>query len=253
MAGVFPNLPEGSPVKAGFEHSIQIRAKVHRFRSGVEQRWAVSGLLNSFRLPYSGISWNSLQALRTFHVEQKGAFDHSWSITLLDPSTQVMRSYGGMAFSNDEFGYVERAFQRFDVSLEAVQTVAESIAGHAPGARVFPVIRGGVRVQLPFTTALHWSTERNDLPSGRRISRYVWPAPLRSWRLDYPAIDDDEVKTLVDFYLDQGGPVYEFDFYDPNTFVTHQNSRFSDMPLTITRLRQGVNRVTLGIEEFGGI
>jgi hypothetical protein len=245
MAGTFP-----IALKAGFTHSLQIRCAYTKFRSGKEQRYAVSGLLNSFRLPYTNIKWADLTAIRDFFITQKGAFDSTWKLNTVDPSTQSARDYEDLAFNSDEFSYTEGSIGRYSVTLDVVQTVAESVT--VSTSTNFPTISGGVKVQLPFRTSVAYRTERNDMDSGKRISYAVWPNPLRSWPLEYGAITDDEVADLVDFYLGQGGPVNAFTFTDPNTSVAHSNCRFADQPLVITRVSTGVNKVSLGIEEFKG-
>lgn len=248
MAGTFPNLSDGNPVKAGFTHSLLIRCQVNRYRSGKEQRWAVSGLLNSFRLPYNGIKWVDLAAIRDFIITQKGAFDSTWKLHTLDPSSRTFRDYNNLGFDSDEFSYTENEIGRYTTTVSASQTIGETVV--LVGQTVYPTINGNVRVQLPFVTSLSYQTDRNDLDSGKRISYAAWAAPLRRWQLEYPVIDDNELKVLVDFYIGQGGPVLPFSFQDPNTGVVHANCRYGYAPLVITRVSTGINRVSLTLEEF---
>ena len=91
MAGAFPVFADGESTRSGLVHSLEIRAEVHQFRSGVEQRYAVSGLLNSFTLPYTELRWSEVEQLRDFFVLQKGAFDHAWTLDLRDPANGMVR------------------------------------------------------------------------------------------------------------------------------------------------------------------
>ena len=248
MAGTFPVLSHGQPVRQGAVHRLEIRVKVQQFRSGTEQRYASSGLLNSFTLAYSRLPWADVAAIRDFWTTQKGAFDSTWQLTFLDPSAQSDRMYANLAFDSDELAWNETQQGRYDLSLGAAQTVAEAVTV-SPGGD-FPVIRNGVRVQLPFRSALRFRTERSDLDYGRRFAWAVWPAALRSWQLDYPVITDAEVKTLVDFYTAQGGPLHTFTFTDPNTNAAYTGCRFAPQPLELTRRTAGVNRLTLSLEQY---
>jgi hypothetical protein len=244
MAGAFP----AAHLRWGYAHSLQIRIARTQFRSGREQRHAVSGLLNSFSLQFTNVPWTVLTALRDFHTTQKGSFDSTWTIDLEDPWTGSVRTYAGMAFQSDLFEYVEGSIGRYSLTLEATQTVAEAVSV-VPQA-TYPAINGGVRVQLPFGSSVEFRTERNDMPDGKRISRYVWASPIRKWRLEYPVITDDEVEAIVDHYLANGGPVHPYTFTDPNTATAYANCRFSEAPIQIVRVCPNVNRLTTGIEQF---
>jgi hypothetical protein len=244
MAGAFP----AQHLRWNYTHSLQIRIARTQFRSGKEQRHAASGLLNSFSLPFSNVAWPVVTDLRDFVITQKGAFDNSWTLDARDPWTGSVRTYAGMAFQSDEFAYNEQTQGRYSLTLEAVQTVAESVS--VVPQPTYPTINGGVRVQLPFGSSLDFRTERNDMPDGKRISRYVWATPLRRWRLEYPVITDAEVTAIVDHYLANGGPVNSFSFTDPNTSAAYANCRFSEAPIQIVRVCANVNRLTTGIEQF---
>lgn len=243
MAGSFPIGPP-----ANYTHSIQIRAKITKFRSGKEQRCAVSGCINSFQFSWSKLNWAQTAQIRDFVITQKGAFDTTWSYTLLDPWSQEERPYENLALDSDEFSYTEQSIGRYDLTLACTQTVAE-IPSVNPQA-TYPTIAGSVKVQLPFESGLRYSTDRTEVESGKRFTYFAWGAPLRSWNLKYPLITDNEVETLVAFYYKQGGPVHGFSFADPNTGATYSACRYSESPLQITRICPNNNSVSVGIEQY---
>ncbi len=247
MAGAFPNLSDGRPVRAGYTHSLVIRCDVKHFRAGKEQRFAVSGLLNSFRLPYSNLTWTEVAQLRDFVITQKGAFDSSWSITLKDPATGSNRSYANMAFDSDAFEYTESAPGRYSVSLSASQTVGEAVTVSAVS---FPLLSTGARVQLPNKIGLRYQTLRNDLECGKRIAYYTWSTPLRTLSLEFGNITDTEVQNYVGHYVGQGGPLTSFAFTDPDSGTTYSVCRYSPDPIQLTRVSRNNNRLTMAIEEY---
>lgn len=248
MAGTFPNLGSGKPVRAGYTHSLLIRCDVKRFRSGKEQRFALSGLLNSFKLPYQNLKWADVVLLRDFFITQKGAYDSSWSITLRDPVTLADRSYADMAFDADTFEYTETSCGRYSVSLACSQTVGEAVTVNT--AATFPLLSTGARVQLPNKATLKYSTIRNDLDCGKRWAYYSWVNPLRVLPLEYGNITDAEVQSFVGHYLAMGGQVNPFSFTDPDSGVVYAACRYSADPITITRASKNNNRLTVRIEEY---
>jgi hypothetical protein len=249
MAGTFPNISAAYPVRFPYVHTLLIRCDVKSFWSGTSQRYAISGLLNSFKWNYRRISVADLETLQTFWTAQKGAFDYTWSISLVDPTTKAVRSYANMAFDSDTFGYAESPAQWFALGLDAVQTISEAVTVVLPTGTL-PILSTGAFVQIPFGTAPSFKTFRNDLDSGKRISWAAWPVPLTKWALSYPAITDAEVQTLVNFYLGAGGAVNSFAFIDPNTAVSHASCYFGAQGIQLTRISPNVNSISCSIEEF---
>jgi len=248
MAGTYPNLADGKPVRAGYTHSLVIRSDVKQFRSGKEQRYAISGLLNLFKFPYSNLKWTEVVSLRDFVITQKGAFDSSWSITLRDPFTLSDRSYANMGLDSDTFEYTETQNGRYSVSLSASQTVGEAVTVNPQAA--YPALSTGAKVQLPNKVGLNYSTLRNDLDCGKRIAYYSWSSPLRVMNLEYADITDAEVQTIVTHYQKAGGPVNPFSFTDPDSAAVYAVCRFSPDPISITRISKNSNRLTVGVEQY---
>ncbi len=247
MAGSFPTLAHGQTTQQGLIHKLEIRADIQQFRSGAEQRYAISGLLNSFTIGLSDLSWSEVEDLRAFWILQKGAFDPLWSIDVTDPNTTSVRPYLHMAFNGDEFSLSETKPSRYSLSLEAVQTVGETVM--VSPAVAYPPLATGAKWQLPSTSAWKFKTDRNDLEAGKRVSYYAWPEPLRTWRLEYPLITDTELATITAFYLRQGGPVHAFAFVDPDLVETFGNCRFAAGGIQITRRRRDCNKLSLTVEQ----
>lgn len=248
MAGAFPTLAHGQTTQAGLIHKLEIRADIQQFRSGAEQRYAVSGLLNSFTIPLTDLAAHEVEDLRAHWILQKGAFDSLWSINLLDPATGMDRDYQHMAYNSDEFTVTEAKPARFGVSLDAVQTVGETVT-ISPVA-TFPVLATGAKWQLPSTSTQKFKTDRNDLEAGKRFSYYAWPEPLRRWPLEFPLITDAELAAYAGFYCAQGGPVNEFAFADPDARETFDHCRFAAGGIQITRRYRNCNRLSLTIEQY---
>lgn len=247
MAGGFPSLSHGQTTQAGLVHKLEIRADIQQFRSGAEQRYAISGLLNSFTIVLSNLSWDEVELIRDFWILQKGAFDPTWNIQLTDPALGTERPYLYMAFGDDEFTVQEQKPGRYALSLNAAQTVGETVTV-SPAA--FPLLATGAKWQLPSSATLKFRTDRNDLEAGKRISYYAWPDPLRRWPLEFPIITDAELAAFVNHYLGQGGPVNEFSFADPNTSETYEHCRYALGGITITRRYRDCNRLQLTIEQY---
>lgn len=248
MSGTFPTLSDGQTTQSGLIHRLEIRADIQQFRSGAEQRYAISGLLNSFVLGFSNLFVPEVADLHDFWILQKGAFDALWSIALKDPATGEERAYLKMAFDSDEFSVIEQKPSRYSLSLSAVQTVGEEVVVNP--APDFPLLGTGAKWQLPSTSVLKFRTDRNDLEAGKRISYYAWPEPLRRWPLEFPLITDAELAAYVNFYLGQGGPVNEFSFADPDAGETFEHCRFARGGLQITRRSRDCNSLTLTIEQY---
>jgi hypothetical protein len=248
MAGGFPSLSHGATTQSGLVHKLEIRADVQQFRSGAEQRYAISGLLNSFTIGLSNLSWDEVALVRSFWILQKGAFDPTWNIQLTDPASQTDRPYQYMAFADDEFTHSEQKPKRYAVTLNAVQTVGETVT--VSPQPTFPLLATGAKWQLPSNSTLKFRTDRNDLEAGKRISYYAWPDPLRKWALEFPLITDAELADYVNHYLAQGGPVNEFSLADPDLGETHEHCRYAPGGITITRRYPNCNRLQLTIEQY---
>jgi hypothetical protein len=248
MAGGFPALAHGQTTQSGLLHKLEIRTDIQQFRSGAEQRYAISGLLNSFTMNLENLSAAEMTLVRNFFILQKGAYDSLWNIQLTDPATGSERPYLYMAFDSDEFAARETKPARYAVSLNAVQTAGETVT--VDPQTDFPALATAAKWQLPSSSTIKYRTDRNDLEAGKRFSYYAWPDPLRKWALEFPIITDAELKTYVEFYLKQGGPVNEFSFADPDMATTYEHCRFAAGGITITRRSRDCNRLSLAIEQY---
>lgn len=137
MAGAFPSISGAYPVRFPYKHTLLIRSCCMSFWSGASQRYAISGLLNSFKWNYRRINYFDLQTVQAFFNAQKGAFDYTWSISLVDPATELIRSYANMAFDSDAFTYTENPAQWFSLGLDAVQTVSEAVSANPVSVQGF--------------------------------------------------------------------------------------------------------------------
>lgn len=248
MAGGFPSLSHGQTTQSGLVHKLEIRTDIQQFRSGSEQRYAISGVLNSFTIALSNLNETEVTDLRDFWILQKGAFDPTWNIQLTDPATGTDRPYLYMAFGDDEFTVQESKPKRYSVTLNAAQTAGEGVA--VSPVSTFPLLATGAKWQLPSSATLKFRTDRNDLEAGKRISYYAWPDPLRRWPLEFPIITDAELADYVNHYLGQGGPVNEFSFADPDMGETYEHCRYAPGGIAITRRYPDCNRLQLTIEQY---
>lgn len=248
MAGSFPNISGAYPVRLPYAHALKIPCDVKKFWGGQSQRYAMSGLLNSFKWTWPKITWADLQTVEGFWTTQKGAFDATWSISLADPSDNTVRSYANMAFGDDAFQYTEGPPQWYSLSLSASQAVSEAVTVAIPTN--YPTLQGGMVVQVPFGTAPSFKTLKNNLDSGKQISYYAWSSPLNKWSVIYSAITNTELASIVGAYLGAGGSVNSFTFTDPNTSTAHPNCYFGADGLEITRITSGASGCKLTIEEY---
>lgn len=245
MAGTFPNLTSGQVCMYPVTRAIVAPTAIIRFGNDTEQRWRRMRILNAWTFQYTGISAADLATLKTFFVTQKGAFDKSWVLPFNGTS------FTAMTFDQDDFTYVEtaEAINRFSLSLRCRQ-VATSGTYASGASAVFPSIRAGVKTQLPFTTSFHFETVKGDMDTGQRHSYANRTAPLGAWTLDFSAITESELNTLIDFFTSMGGSYKEFSFTDPTTGVTHSKCRFSSDELSFRYISAAVRSLSLQIEEY---
>jgi hypothetical protein len=89
-----------------------------------EQRFSRGqGGLASFELVYTNISTADKELLRIFFADRFGSFDHSWDITLPDPSAGSPTTYNNVQFMpRQNFEAANISPGRWSVTLKIRQT-----------------------------------------------------------------------------------------------------------------------------------
>lgn len=245
MAGTFPTLSNGQVCMYPVQRSVSVATKVIRFANDTQQRFQTAPILNAWVLEYRSLTWANLSTLRTFFQTQKGQFDKSWTFPFDGTS------YTAMTFDQDDFTYTEtaEAINRYSVSLRCRQ-VAKSGSYSSGLSAVFPSIRTGVVTQLPFSTSERFKTFKVDMDSGQRYTYAARANPRRAWTLEFPALTNSELLTLMNFFLSMNGPLSTFSFTDPTTGSTYTTVRFADDTFTARYLSANVRAARVELEEF---
>ena len=180
-----------------------------KFENDAEQRYMVSPALMAWDLGFSKLKPADIDALETFFMTQKGAFDSTWTFPFLGTN------YTNMRFDQDDFEAVETSHKRWSTNLRIRQTKQSIAVPSLPMA--FPTINGGVRTQFSWTRTTSYRTSRNNMESGLQYAYFHRDNPLLRWIVNYPAITWAEGGTLMDFFVSMGGRYHRFSFVDPET------------------------------------
>lgn len=120
----FPTLATGSVACYPITRGNRYRTMVYYMVDLSEQRFSRGqGGLASFELVYTNISTADKNTLRTFFIDRFGSFDHTWDITLPDPSVGSPTTYNNMQFiPGQQFEAANLSQGRWSVTLKIRQT-----------------------------------------------------------------------------------------------------------------------------------
>lgn len=245
MPAAFPLLSSGYLCHYPVIRRRTFKTTTISFGDGSEQRWASRRALADFSLAFLNASRADMVRLRDFFVSMKGAYDHSWSLTV-DGIT-----YPNCAFEDDRFPVaVEQKPNRWSGTFKIRQTLP-SLAN--PAMLVNPsfpkIIEGAWVTQRPYTEAPEFITSKIDLDCGERISGYELGTPTWYIEVNYPCIDHDEAADVESFFDSMAGRLRAFSFTDDSGIV-HLNCHFGVDEIAVTYVAPGQYSIKLPIVEF---
>jgi hypothetical protein len=187
-------------------------------KSGHEQRWMRSpGGVESFLLPYTGLTLAGRDTLLSTAESAKGSYDQTVSL-VFDGNT-----YSGMHLDLDTFPFTESSPLVWGgtVKLSTVARAADS--GSMPSD--FPALSTGAITQLPSTPTRTFDTS-SVRTEGARYSYAKRASGLRVWTAGGTAITKTEAQAIWDMFRLAGGRWRSFNFPDPDSGVVY-TARFA--------------------------
>lgn len=198
---------------------------VDRWSNAVEQRYVTRAPMVTIEATYTNLTQADVDLVDGFFASQKGMFDSTWTIAF------DSRTFTSMRFDSDRLAWEETLPNRWTTRI--------SMTGFAPlpssPPSSVPTLTSGAVTQRPWTRRREFDTNVQDVPSGRRFATALRGGgltnfrteALRGWDLQFRAIRQSDLDLLVAFWLSKRGRFAEFDFQDPDTFVTYSNCRFA--------------------------
>lgn len=95
----FPTLATGSVAKYPLTRGNSYRGMVYFHADLSEQRFSRGqGGLATFELVFTNVSTADKNTVRQFFIDRFGSFDHSWDLTLPDPSVGSPTTWNNLQF-----------------------------------------------------------------------------------------------------------------------------------------------------------
>jgi phage-related protein len=96
----------------------------------------------------------------------------------------------------------------------------------------FPALKTGVVAQYPSDRARRFSTQVLRFLDGSEQRFAGFSAPLRRWLIRLELLDEAELATLEEFFLQQAGQAGTFSFTDPWDGAVYANCSFESDVMT---------------------
>lgn len=254
MAEQFPTITSGAVAKYPLTRSVQHRTQVWTFVDLTEQRFSKgNGGRAAFTLVYNNIKTADKETLRAFFASTFGSYDHTWSITLPDPSPGSPTTYTNMQFlANQQFAAVNISPDRWRVTLKCRQTITSlETAGSAGsggdfgGHSVYPPINAaGIITGYPYGEEDDFVVQQAELDAGFSYASPQNENRMMKFTLTYPVISRAEVDVVETFFNAMRGRTGDFDFTDDNGTVW-VNTRFDMDQLDIVYNEPGSHSLTV--------
>jgi hypothetical protein len=114
----YPNLSTGKIARYPLVRTVSYRTRVLTFLNGAQQRWSVrKPLLSPLILTYTNIKRADRTTLENFFKSMKGAFDHTFTLTL--DGTAYLNCY----FDQDEMVWTEQKPNRWSTTVKIRQSL----------------------------------------------------------------------------------------------------------------------------------
>ena len=99
----------------------------------------------------------------------------------------------------------------------------------------FPVLKTGAVMQYPAVVTIRYSNQLIQFVDGFEQRYRDYAAPLHEWLIRLELLDEEEIRSLEQFFTDQDGQFESFVFVDPMDNVTYPDCSLviDDMDVTV--------------------
>ncbi len=104
----------------------------------------------------------------------------------------------------------------------------------------FPKLKTGAVMQYPARRTASYSTRVLRFVDGSEQRYRRYGSPLKAWVIRLELLDEEELRSLEEFFLSQQGALYDFSFTDPYDNTTYPSCRLEGDAVELRF--QGVHR-----------
>lgn len=111
----------------------------------------------------------------------------------------------------------------------------------------FPTLKTGAVMQYPATATLRYANQLLRFVDGSEQRYREYSAPLHEWVIRLDLLDEEEMKALETFFLEQQGQFASFSFVDPKDNTTYPDCSLmiDDFVFTLNGERRGQTSVVV--------
>jgi len=111
----------------------------------------------------------------------------------------------------------------------------------------FPTLKTGAVMQYPAKATIRYSNRLIHFVDGAEQRYRDSPAPLHEWVIRLDLLDEAEMKTFEEFFIDQEGQFASFVFVDPKDNVTYPDCSLmiDDFDFTLNGERRGKTSIVI--------
>jgi hypothetical protein len=113
----------------------------------------------------------------------------------------------------------------------------------------FPTLKTGAVAQYPSDRKRRFSTQVLRFLDGGEQRFAGFGTPLKRWLIRLDLLDDAELASFEDFFVEQGGQAGTFTFTDPWDGTAHTNCSFESDTMTADYRGRGDGAVSLVVKE----
>lgn len=113
----------------------------------------------------------------------------------------------------------------------------------------FPTLKTGAVAQYPSDRKRRCSTQVLRFLDGSEQRFAGFGAPLKRWLIRLELLDDTELASFEDFFVEQGGQAGIFTFTDPWDGTVHTNCSFEGDTMTADYRGRGDGAASLVVKE----
>lgn len=113
----------------------------------------------------------------------------------------------------------------------------------------FPALKTGAVAQYPSNRVRRFSTQVIRFLDGDEQRFAGFGTPLKRWLIRLELLDESELSSLEEFFVQQGGKAGTFSFTDPWDGTVHANCSFDGDTMTAEYRGQGDSAASVVVRE----
>ncbi len=113
----------------------------------------------------------------------------------------------------------------------------------------FPALKTGAVAQYPLDRTRRFSTQVLRFLDGSEQRFAGFGAPLKRWLIRLELLDEAELASLEEFFVEQSGQAGTFAFTDPWDGTVHASCSFEDDTMTANYRGRGDGAASVGVKE----